>query len=154
MRGSDSTETGTTTLPAGYIKVTSQLNSSCFWGQRLWDFSGIPIDTEHLTISGASLVAQMVLQGSQVYGTQYAELSFAPHHLNQASHTEVTVSIHGHVDAYSNLELAAQWKVSFVLVTVGFQWLISSVTGAHMLATLIQNAFNPSLREMCYPPLL
>lgn len=70
------------------------------------------------------------------------------------SNAEVTVQIHSHVDAYSNLELATQKKVSFVLVKVSFHLFISTVIGAYMLAIIIQNAFKSSLREMYYPPFL
>lgn len=46
-----------------------------------WDSNG---HIEHLPISGTPLAVQTVIQGFQVYvyGTQYAELAFAPHHLN------------------------------------------------------------------------
>lgn len=70
------------------------------------------------------------------------------------SNAKVTVQIHSHVDAYSNLELATQKKVSFVLVKVSFHLFISTVIGAYMLAIIIQNAFKSSLREMYYPPFL
>lgn len=46
-----------------------------------WDSNG---HTKHLPISGAPLVDQTAIHGSQVYvyGIQYAEVSFASHHLN------------------------------------------------------------------------
>jgi len=46
-----------------------------------WDSNG---HTEHLPFSGTPLVVRTGIQGSQVYiyVIQYAEVSFAPHHLN------------------------------------------------------------------------
>lgn len=46
-----------------------------------WDSNG---HMEHLPIAGTPSVVQTVIQGSQVYvyGIQYAEVSFAPHHLD------------------------------------------------------------------------